>query len=372
MIDFDLGDELELLRSTAQQFAADHLRPALRDHESARQISQPAHAAFAEIGFSALECPESLGGSALGSLARCLMMEELAAADPGAALALDRLGAALYPLAEMGGDEALERFARPVLDTPDTRAALVWCGEGARAQTLRSGDRISGFVPWVPSDRVDLLLLLDERGCSIVHENIRCESLRGGGLRAAGAAELHLDDAPVAAHLEGEAAAGRALARARLYVTALLIGVMRESAEFSRQYALDRVAFGRPIAHHQGLAFLIADMATAVDAARVLLWEAAVRRDDAQANGLATHEQAAEAAATAFAEAAEQSLFVTPNGVQILGGHGFMQDYPVEKMMREARSLSLLLGGVDLAREHAARDLVVHEGPVALTLEAPP
>ena len=150
MIDFDLGDELELLRSTAQQFAADHLRPALRDHESARQISQPAHAAFAEIGFAALECPESLGGSALGSLARCLMMEELAAADPGAALALDRLGAALYPIAEMGGDEALERFARPVLDTPDTRAALVWCGEGARALgarlVARTGAPASGLA----------------------------------------------------------------------------------------------------------------------------------------------------------------------------------------------------------------------------------
>jgi alkylation response protein AidB-like acyl-CoA dehydrogenase len=109
------------------------------------------------------------------------------------------------------------------------------------------------------------------------------------------------------------------------------------------------VAFGRPIAHHQALAFLIVDMATAVDGTRLLVWDAAWRLDRG--------EDAVEPCATAFVEACEQSMFVTPNGVQILGGHGFMQDYPVEKLMREARTLGLTWGGVDAAREAAGCEL---------------
>lgn len=369
MIDFDLGNELELVRDAARSYADDHLRPGVREHESVRGVGVESTAAFAEIGLQALEYPESLGGSGLGALARCLVMEELGAADPGAALALDGLGPALYPLMELGGEEALRRFAQPILDAPGARAVLVWHGAGARARVVEEGEQVSGHVPWVPAGRVDLLVLLDEQGCRVITGGIECEAVRGSGLRAAGAAELRLERAPVAARFEGAAGAARSLARARIYLTALIVGVMRESAEFSRQYALERVAFGKPIAHHQGLAFLITDMAIAVESTRVLLHEAAWRLDDAGPD-LATPEEIDEAAATAFLEAAEESMFVTPNGVQILGGHGFMQDYPVEKMMREARALSLLLGGVDPAREQAGRELCTQAGEVPLTLEA--
>jgi len=383
MIDFDLDDELELIRGTARQFAADHLRPRLRDNEKAPDATREA---FAEIGFQGLECPESLGGSGFGALARCLVMEELGAADPGAALALDGLGTALYPLAELGGEDALVRFARPILEGAGTRAVLVWTGEGTRAQIDTRGDTLRGRIPWVPAERVDLLVLLDEEGCrvveggvvegGVVESGVRCLPVRGSGLRAAGAAEIQLEEAKVAAHFRGEEGAQRSLARARLYATSLLVGVMRESALFSRQYALDRVAFGKPIAHHQALAFLIADMATAVDSCRLLAFEAACRIEKVRENESLDDEnpasagEAAEAAATAFLEAAEQAMFVTPNGIQILGGHGFMQDYPVEKMMREARAISLVLGGVELAREHAGRELAAREGNIPLCLEA--
>ena len=362
MIDFDLGEELELVRETARGFAADHLRPALREHEASRQPSESARAAFAEIGFATLEWPEALGGSGLGALARWLVLEELAAGDAGTALALDPLGPALYPLLELGGAEALRELGSPFQGGEGARAVLVWNGEGARARLERRDGTVTGSVPWVPADRVDLLMVLDERGAFAVTEGIEATRVRGAGLRAAGASELRLAAAPVRAEWSDRVGAQRALARARLYAAALLVGIMRESAEYSRTYALERVAFGRPIAHHQALAFLIADMASAVDAARLLAWDAAWR--------LERGEDACEPCATAFLEAAEQAMFVTPNGVQILGGHGFMQDYPVEKLMREARAVSLWLGGVDAAREEAGRELAAVEGPVALSLEA--
>lgn len=361
-IDFELGEELELVRETARQFAADQLRPALREHEAARAPGEAARAAFAEIGFATLAWPEALGGSGLGALAHCLVLEELAAGDAGAALALDPLGPALHALLELGGPAVLGELAAPLLERRGARAVLVWNGAGARGRLELRDAGVSGSVPWVPADRVDLLVVLDEQGAFAVSEGIETTRVRGAGLRAAGASELRLARAPLRAQWSDGAAAQRALARARLHSAAILVGIMRESAEYSRRYALERVAFGRPIAHHQALAFLIADMASAVDMARLLVWEAAWRLDRG--------EDAREPCATAFLEAAEQAMFVTPNGVQILGGHGFMQDHPVEKLMREARAVGLWLGGVDAAREDAGRELAAVEGPVALGLEA--
>jgi len=358
MIDFDLGDDFELIRATARDFAADQLRAALRDHEVQRAVAPEAHQRFAEIGFATLEWPDALDGSGLGALARCLVGEELAAGCPGAALALDPLGPALYPLVEFGGDSALREFALPLLTPPGARALLVWTGFGSRAQIEERDGSVSGQIPWVPADRVDLLVGLDEAGGWVLSEGIATTQVRGAGLRASGASSLQIEAAPLRAHWRNPAAAARALARTRLYTSALLVGVMREAAEFSRDYAQQRTAFGRPIAHHQALAFLIADMAAAVDGARLLLWDAALALDAGK--------NADERCASAFIEACEQALFVTPNALQILGGHGFMQDYPVEKMMREARALSLSWGGVDAARESAGSAILERERPLDL------
>ena len=345
MFDFEYGDELDLIVETARSFATEELHPKLRDHEAARAVEPDVAKAYQEIGLAGLELPESLGGANLGALARMLVNEELAAGDAGAAVALDPLGPALYPLLELGGEGALEEFAVPLLEQAQARAVLV-CECDA---FLEIGDRVTGTVPWVPAEHVDLVVVLRADGALALREGIHLEPLRGSGLRAAGAAELRLDAAPIAGQWQDAVGAGRAWARARLYAASLLLGVMRQASEFSREYALERQAFGRPIAHHQGLAFLITDMRAAVDTARLLAHEAAWRVDSRVPCGAE--------AAVAYAEAIEAASFVGPNGVQILGGHGFMQDYPVEKYMREARALGLALGGLDAAREEAGRAL---------------
>jgi alkylation response protein AidB-like acyl-CoA dehydrogenase len=353
VFDFDAGDELSLLIETVRGFAADALAARLREHEAARDVSEAARAAARQIGLAGLELPEKRGGAGQGALARALVNEELAAADPGAALALDPLGPALYPLSECGGDDALRELALPLLAQPGARAVLLCAGDAA----LRiEGERVFGRAPWVPSDRADLVVALAADGACAIRTGVELRPLRGAGLRAAGASELVLENAPIAARWSDAAGAARALARARLYVAALLVGTLRYAAEFSRGYAMERVAFGRPIAHHQALAFLIVDMHMAVDAARLLLHEAAWRADQ----GLPFEGEAA----AAFADAVEASRFVGPAAVQILGGHGFMQDYPMEKSMREARALGLLLGGLDRARDDAASRLA---GPVPLS-----
>jgi alkylation response protein AidB-like acyl-CoA dehydrogenase len=355
MLDFELSADLSLLQETARAFAAEQLRPRERTAESARGVDAAVRRLYDEIGLARLELSESLGGAGLGALAGVLVREELAAADAGAALGLDPLGAALYGLRELGGEEALRRFAAPLLDRAGARALLVFDGT---PRIRIEGGLAHGELPWLPADRVDLLVVLERERAYVLRDGLVCEPVRGAGLRAAGASALRIEAAPVLGEWVSTPGARRALAGARLHVAALLVGVMRQAAEFSRQYARERVAFGRPIAHHQALAFLIVDMAAAVDAARLLVWEAAWRFD----RGL----PAEEACASAFVECVEASLFVAPNALQLLGGHGFMQDYPVEKYLRDARALGLLLGGVDAAREDAGRDLLRVFGGVTL------
>ncbi len=355
MIDFALDPELELIRDTARQFATEELLPRHREFEGARGVDPEVRKRFAETGLAAVELPESLGGAGLGALARVLVLEELGAADPGAALALDPLGPALYPLAAFGGEEALARYAAPLLDGPGARAVLAYDPvPGLREQC----GRVSGTLPYVPADRIDLLVVLEKERAYLLREGIAAEPVPGAGLRAAGGAAVRAEDAPILASFVSTPAARESLARARLHVAALLLGVLRAASEYARHYAVERVAFGRPIAHHQALAFLLMDMESAVAGVRALVQEAAWRLDQGLPANLSC--------ATAFVEACEQALFVGPNAVQVLGGHGFMQDYPVEKHMREARALSLLLGGPDAARDDAGVELVREGGPVEL------
>jgi alkylation response protein AidB-like acyl-CoA dehydrogenase len=294
------------------------------------------------MGYERLELPEQLGGAGLGMLSRVLANIALARTDAGAAVALDRLGPALYPLLEFGGEAALGQFATPLLDQPGARAVLVIEAED---RTMKAGDAIEGAVAWAPTDRADLVVGLGPASAWVLEGAASATRVRGAALHAAGASRIAFSGR-VAAAWNGEDAAQRALARTRLATAALMIGVMEDAAEFSREYAQGRVAFGQPIAHHQGLAFLIVEMFSAVAQARLLVEDAARRIDRGDA--------AVQASAAAFVDAVEASRFVGPNGVQILGGHGFMRDYPVEKAMRDVRALGLLAGGVHRAKDEAA------------------
>jgi alkylation response protein AidB-like acyl-CoA dehydrogenase len=356
VIDFELPDELVLLRDAAARFARAELAPREREHESARDVAPEVRERFEKTGLSRLDLPEALGGAGLGALARALVLEELAAADAGAALALDPLGPALPALAELG-ESALRELAAPLLAAPGARAVLVW--DLDHTFECRD-DRLWGEVPWVPADRADLGVVLRDREILVVRDGLALERLRGSGLRAAGASALRFEAARIVARRADAPAAVRARAGARLRGAALLVGVMRAAADLSRAYALQRVAFGRPIAHHQALAFLIADLASAVEGSRLLVWEAAARLERGR--------DAGEACASAFLECAEQAMFVAPNALQLLGGHGYMQDHPVEKWMRESRALGLLFGGVDAAREEAGAELAASASPVELTV----
>lgn len=354
MIDFELGDELSLLVETTRQFAAEQLGTRFREAEAARGVEEGVRSAFAGIGLAGLELPESLDGAGLGCLARCLVNEELAVHDAGAAIALDPFGPALYPVLELGNDSAVAELRRLCEAGHAGRAVLV-CEPADRD----ASEPLSLEAAWVPAGDVAAVVVLGPRTACLVTDGIATTPVRGAGLRAAGAARLTVTHARVRASWTDAEAAARARARCRLFVSSLLLGVLRSACAFSRTYATERQAFGRPIAHHQALAFLITDMNMALESARLLVHEAAWRVDA----GLPAHVEAA----SAFAETIDAARFIGPNGVQILGGHGFMADYPVEKHMREARALGLLAGGLDAALEEAGRGICAGDRPLELT-----
>jgi acyl-CoA dehydrogenase len=351
MIDFGLSDEEELIRATAERFAQEQLRPHEREHEHGGVRAEVLRA-YSELALATLDVPESLGGQGLGTFAKCVVLEELARGDASAALALDGLGPARYFILELPAGEATSLLA-PFRAQPERRAALFVDGESTLSF---AHGRVTGTVPWVPADRVDLLVIVQGGAAYVVTDGIRVGRVDAGGLRAAGSSELVLEAAPIAGAVDDAVAVGRAFARTRCYAAALLTGTARAALEYAARYTQDRVVFGKPIAHHQGPAFLLAEMRTGIEAAHLALWRAAALGDRNDADALA-------AAAGAFGEAADQALFATQQAVQLLGGHGFITDHPVEKWMRDARLLALLWGGRDGALAEAAEAICPPESP---------
>jgi acyl-CoA dehydrogenase len=335
----------DILSETIARFAAEELRPRLREFEAARSVAKVVQDRFEALGFCAVDLPEDLGGAGLGLARRVRLNRLLAEADAGAALALDRFGPAVYLIEAFAGRDLLKKYCDVIASRPEARIVLL-----VDPDIVPSGaERIQGEVPWTPSGNVDVLVGLGRAGAWFLEGEIEVEAVRGAALHTAGASRVRYDGKPTHVWYNPTLAA-RVLAKVRLYYASLIWGVLVDAAGFSRSYAMDRVAFGKPIAHHQALAFLIVDMHIAVERVGLLIEDAA-RWIDAGNDG-AAH------AAAALVDAIEASCFVGPNAVQILGGHGFMQDYPVEKAMRDSRALGLLGGGVDAAREDAGARLV--------------
>jgi len=321
---FGLSDEERLVQETARRFAADRLLPRLREHERSRGVARTLAEEFRALGL------DVAAGHGLGTFAKVLVLEELAAVDPGAALALDGCGMPIAPLIEAAMD-------------PGQRGVVI---EDVEERFAARAGRLSGEHPYVPADEIVVAVILQPARGFVVHEGWRLTPVKPCGLEAAGASRLVLEEAPIAATIDDPRALALARAHIRTEIAALLVGAARGAHRYAMRYATERTAFGRPIAHHQALAFLIADLATGIDVARLVTWRAAATIDCGESGEWE--------AAAAFAEAAEQALTVGPSAVQILGGHGFMKDHPVEKWMRDIRTLAQLAGGREEAELAAA------------------
>ena len=283
MIDFALSDEERLAQKTARDFAARRLAPHVRAHEREGVPNDVAREA-ADLGLF-----EASG------LVRALVLEELAAADVAATIAIDAGGPARCVLGAVGQDF-------------EGRTALVV------------------DPAWVLPAPADVYVAVAREGVFLSHEAIveRTPSIAFNSV-GCGSVKLRSERAIPA----DTKAVTRGLSEARIHHAALLLGLARASWEHASRYARDRVTFGRRLVDHQAAAFMLVEMAMAVDVARLAVWRAATDSDGWHARA-------------ALDEARDAALMCTERAVQLLGGHGYLEDHPVEKWMREARALSLV------------------------------
>jgi len=326
MIDFTVQEEEQLLADTAARFATEHLREAERDHEKAQAYPDGLHAAFAEMGLSDLNRAET----GLEPCHRMAVWSALAEADPAAPFGLDPVGP---------GGAALSTLPEGIGTFCTTEGLVI--SEGT----------VSGRIPWVPRHHLDWLVLMADDGLHLV-TTPNCQPLqdRPCGLQACGGVEVILENTPCT-RMEDKDASVNALAECRLLAATVLLGAALDAHRAAARYTQERVAFGRPIAHHQGMAFQLADAVTDLDAARLLV-EASAGCPVLTAN--------------AHALAVEVADRVCERSVQALGGHGYLYDHRVEKRMRDVRSVAALYGGVLRSEHDAALGILSLPDPLEL------
>lgn len=396
MISFEPSDDQKLMIESVAQFARTVLRPRIRETERQRALPESIRKTAHELGLAAVALPESASGAGLGLLSAVLLEEEIAWGDPAAAFALGGPGAfglavtelataeeAAAILAPFTGDGGHERFAsvawgeaRPAaregFTTKATKDGDAYRLTGAKSFVVNA-DRAEAFLVFAQVDEAKgfrgLGAFLVPRSAKGLGVTPRATTL---GLDAASFGGVTLDDvvvpasARLGAALDEEAfvaATIRFFARHALLVAARAVGLSRAAFDATREYVDGRKAFGKPIGHFQAVAFAVADRAMDVDGARVLVWRAASSWDafDRARWGLPAEGDPAKSAppprekecllqtAQAVAFAHEASMRCGDDGVQLHGGAGFMRDYVVEKLMRDAKQLALCT----MTAEHA-------------------
>lgn len=342
---FDLQptDEQRALKETLHDFGESVLRPAARDCEGARAVPPEIARGIHEIGVTAPVAEEFGGGGELDPITYCIAAEELAWGDPGIAFWALGSGLAAIAIAEAGAPELKERLL-PGFAAAEPLPSFVAVGEKLAAGDLEfldttvDGDKISGEKYGVLNAGEAAVGVVfgstgEGLGAVIVESDAGYEVVRAEdklGLEAAPTSVVRFD---VAGEQTDPHGALRAALWTKLLTGALAVGTARASLEYATQYAIEREAFGKPIGAFQGISFKIADMAIEVDAARIAVWKAAwkLARDEATPSDLAE----------AVGQALVTAVRCGDDGVQILGGHGYIRDHPVEKWFRDAVTLSV-------------------------------
>jgi alkylation response protein AidB-like acyl-CoA dehydrogenase len=331
---------------TATRFAQ-RLRTSMRATE-ASGVSEELWQAWQGLDLLRMDWPTGHGGFEAGRLAKVMTLEALAFGDAAATLALDRVSWVCSPLFEI--PEVAKRVISEIEQGATFAPALV-VDDDNRLEL--SNHRIAGQLDWVGVSAPTSLFVMRGRQLACIRSGIESSRRPVGALHALGGSAIELDGSPDWLVELDPRAARRLRGCWRVYLAAVLVGLAEAASRQTREFCLERVTFGKKVAHHQAIAFLLADMEIAVEAARLLVWQEAGQLDA---------DPAREAGHSAFIQAVEAALFVTNYAVQLHGSHGYVEDFPVEKWMREARAISVLTGGVDGARADGAAAMLASWG----------
>jgi acyl-CoA dehydrogenase len=376
-LSFALTDEQRELRSLAREFAEKEIRPKAAEYDEHQIHPVDVVAKAHELGLMNPHVPQEYGGLGLSVLEGVLIGEELSWGCAGIAVSIvaNSLGAA--PVVIAGTDDQKRKWLPPLLESP------ILCSfgltepnagsdvSGIQTTAVRRGDEYvingskmfitnAGHASWLvvfaSTDKTKghrglsaFVVPTDARGVTVE------KHLDKMGQRATDTSAVAFQDVVVpAANLLGDEGQGFKIAMMTLDGTrpgtaAGAVGVAQAAYEYSVEYAKERVQFGQPIAVNQGVNFMVADMATEIEAARLLVWQAAWLVDQGKRATLQS----------SFAKrfAADMVMKVTTDAVQIYGGYGYIKEYPVEKLMRDAKLFQIYEGTSQIQRLVIAREI---------------
>jgi alkylation response protein AidB-like acyl-CoA dehydrogenase len=361
VFDLEPTEDQQMIVGVIKELAAEVLRPGAEAAESANDTSKEVLAQANELGLPLLNIPEGLGGLSedRSAVTGVLVAEALAEGDMGQAVACLAPAAVATAISLWGSDAQQQTYLpvftgddiptaalavaepRPLFDPFDLRTTAVRTETGLRLNGVKSavvrGSEAELFVVAVDLDGSPTLVLLE----SSTH-GVSIEADPSMGLRAAGLSRLILTDVDVPADAvlgEGTADDYRACIRlSRLAWAGLALGSARAVLDYVSEYVTTRTAFGEPIAHRQAVAFMVADIAIELEGMRLVTLKAASRAEQ----GLDFSREVA----LARRLTAEYGMKIGTDGVQLLGGHGFVKEHPVERWYRDLRAIGLMEGAV--------------------------
>jgi len=363
MYTFDLTDEQRMLTDMVHRYSERTLRKIYREAEESHEMPPEVIAQGWELGLLPASLPEDYGGfGEYSALNGALIAEELGYGDMAASLALMAPNLVATPIYLCGTEEQKQTYLPLFTDVEMPKVAsaflepvILFDPYHLRATATKDGDT------YILNGKKAMVIGADEAGLFLIYAHDEeadstqaflvpapAEGLTVGerekwmGFNALKTFSIELNGVrvPAANRLGGEQGIDvqRILNSSRIGLSALGVGLARAAYEYAKDYAKERIAFGEPIAHRQSIAFMLAEMAIDIDATRLMVWEAAWKLDKGEN---ATHD-----AYLAARYATDVSLKVTDGAVQILGGHGYIREHPVELWLRNARSLATLLGAV--------------------------
>ena len=378
MVDFTLSDEQKDLREMAHNFAEKEMRSVAFEYDKDGTWPAEVIKKAWEVGLMNTHVPEEYGGPGLDSLSGCLIEEEFGWGCSGIGTSLACNGLASAPVALGGSEETKAKYLGMLCEEPKLASFCLTEPDagsdvaGMKTRAVKKGDKyiLNGskcfitngahadwFTVYAKTDpdagsRGITAFVVDKQdGITVDKKEDKM------GQRASNTVTLTFDDVEVPAeNMLGEENKGFKLAmmtldRTRPGVAAMATGIARSGFDAAVQYSKERQQFGVPIAMHQAIQFLIADMAVKVDAARLLTWQSASQLDNGERNTLTSSE------AKRFA--ADSAMEVTTDAVQVFGGYGFIKEYHVEKFMRDAKIMQLYEGTSQIQRMVIAREVLL-------------
>src|SRR5687768_11384818 len=366
------------MREMAHNFAEKEMRPVAWDYDRDGTWPQEIIEKAWEVGLMNTHIPEEYGGPGLDYVTGCIIEEEMGWGCSGIGTSLMCNGLATAPIAIGGSEETKKKYLGALTEEPKLASFCLTEPDagsdvsGMKTTAVRQGDKyiLNGskcfitngshadyYTVYAKTDKdaghkgISAFVVEKEWGVTVDKKEDKL------GQRASNTATVSFNDVEVPAeNLLGEENKGFKLAmmtldRTRPGVSALVVGIAQAVFEFASDYSKERVQFGVPIAMHQAIQFMIADMATKIEAARLLVHKSAVLLDQGKRNTLASSH------AKRFA--ADSAMEVAVDAVQVYGGYGFIKEYPVEKLMRDAKIMQLYEGTSQIQRLVIAREVLL-------------